>query len=120
MTIDSKPTNPKDLIGSDKLPLHLWPQTATALGAVALLEGALKYGRANWRHAGVRASIYYDAAMRHWGAWFEGVAEREAHVLGDCDALHAARMRGVVARVVYGVVRRLRLAVDRHGSWSLL
>ena len=68
----TKPTNPKDLIGSNKIPLHLWPTTATTLGALALLDGALKYGRSNYRHIGIRASIYYDAALRHMHAWFEG------------------------------------------------
>ena len=67
-----KPTNPKDAIGSDKLPLHLWPATATALGSIAMLNGALKYGRSNFRAMGVRSSIYYDAARRHLDAWFEG------------------------------------------------
>lgn len=69
---DVKPTNPKDLIGSGKLPLHLWPTTATAMGCIGLLEGMLKYGRSNWREAGVRASIYVDACKRHLDAWFEG------------------------------------------------
>lgn len=69
---DSKATNPKDAIGSDKLPMHLWPETATALGCLALLEGALKYGRSNFRAIGVRASIYIDALNRHANAWFEG------------------------------------------------
>jgi len=68
----AKPTNPKDAIGSDKLPLHLWPTTATIMGALGLLDGALKYGRSNFRAVGVRASIYYDAARRHLDAWFEG------------------------------------------------
>jgi len=72
--------NPKDLIGSDKLPLHLWPTTATALGSVALLNGALKYGRANWRAADVRASIYVDACQRHLAAWFEGEEDDEEGV----------------------------------------
>ena len=67
-----KNTNPKDLIGSSKIPLHLFPMTATIYGAMALLDGALKYGRANWRVAGVRASIYYDACLRHMTKWFEG------------------------------------------------
>lgn len=67
-----KPSNPKDVIGSDKLPVHLWPQSATALGSLALLDGALKYGRGNFRAIGVRASIYKDALDRHMGAWFEG------------------------------------------------
>jgi hypothetical protein len=70
--VSSKPTNPKDTIGSDKVPIHLWPETATILGAMALLDGALKYGRANWRHDGARASIYFDACRRHLNKWFEG------------------------------------------------
>lgn len=70
--MSTKDTNPKDAIGSDKVPLHLWPSTATAVGSIALLNGALKYGRSNWRVAGVRSSIYYDAAIRHLNAWFEG------------------------------------------------
>lgn len=67
-----KPTNPKDAVGSDKLPLHLWPTTATAVGCLAMLEGLLKYGRSNFRAVGVRSSIYYDAARRHLDEWFEG------------------------------------------------
>lgn len=70
--MSTKDTNPKDAIGSNKVPLHLWPSTATAVGSIALLNGALKYGRSNWRVAGVRASIYADAAKRHLDAWFEG------------------------------------------------
>ncbi|SHM77958.1 dATP/dGTP diphosphohydrolase domain-containing protein [Phytopseudomonas punonensis] len=69
---ETKDTNPKDAIGSKKLPLHLWPTTASAMGCLGLLDGASKYGRANWRAAGVRASIYFDAANRHLAAWFEG------------------------------------------------
>lgn len=71
-TPEPKGENPKDIIGSGKLPLHLWPTTATAAGCVALLNGALKYGRSNWRVVGVRASIYVDACQRHLAAWFEG------------------------------------------------
>ena len=67
-----KDTNPKDAIGSGKLPIHLWPSTATMMGCIGLLNGMLKYGRSNWRVAGVRASIYYDACRRHIDAWFEG------------------------------------------------
>jgi hypothetical protein len=69
---DTKPTNPKDALGSDKLPLHLWPATATILGSLGLLDGACKYGRSNFRAIGVRASIYVDAAKRHIDAWMEG------------------------------------------------
>lgn len=69
---ESKLTNPKDMVGSDKLPLHLWPETATAMGCLGCLDGMLKYGRSNWRFAGVRASIYVDALHRHMNKWFEG------------------------------------------------
>lgn len=72
MMTETKPTNPKDAIGSDKLPLHLWPKTASVVGSLALLDGASKYGRSNFRAIGVRASIYVDAAERHLTAWFEG------------------------------------------------
>jgi hypothetical protein len=68
----AKPSNPKDMIGSNKLPLHLWPETATLMGCLGFLDGALKYGRSNFRAVGVKASIYYDAAKRHLNAWFEG------------------------------------------------
>lgn len=61
----AKPSNPKDAIGSDKMPYHLWPNSATVLGCLGLLDGMLKYGRSNWREAGVRFTIYYDAAKRH-------------------------------------------------------
>jgi hypothetical protein len=73
---DLKPSNPKDIVGSNKLPLHLWPATATAVGCLGLLDGMLKYGRSNWRAAGIRSSIYVDAAKRHLDRWFEGE---------DCD-----------------------------------
>ena len=72
MVAGRKPTNPKDIIGSSKLPLHLWPSTATAMGCLGFLDGALKYGRSNFRAVGVKASIYVDAAKRHLDAWFEG------------------------------------------------
>lgn len=29
----TKRSNPKDLVGSDKVPMHLWPTTATVLGS---------------------------------------------------------------------------------------
>lgn len=39
---------------------------------VAMLEGAAKYGRHNYRAVGVQASVYYDATMRHLMSWWEG------------------------------------------------
>lgn len=67
-----KQSNPKDAIGSAKLALGLVPDTIKAHVALAFLEGALKYGRYNWRIAGVRASIYHDALERHLMKWWNG------------------------------------------------
>jgi mutator protein MutT len=69
---DVKQTNPKDSVAGNKLPLHLWPPTATALGCVAMFEGMAKYGRNNWRPAGALASVYVGAGLRHLLAWYEG------------------------------------------------
>lgn len=62
---DKKLTNPKDHIGSGKLHLDLVPDSMVAVAALGFLEGALKYGKYNWRVAGVRLSIYMAALERH-------------------------------------------------------
>lgn len=64
--------NPKDVAGSQKLPLSLWPAVATAEGSLALLNGACKYGQANWRRVPIRMSVYLDAILRHVSAVAEG------------------------------------------------
>ncbi len=69
---NTKLSNPKDEIGSDKLPTHLVPSTIQSYAALAFLEGALKYGSHNWRAAGVRASIYKSALDRHVSKWWNG------------------------------------------------
>lgn len=68
----SKPTNPKDSIGIRKAPMSTVPSGVMAEIGVAMLEGSAKYGRHNYREAGVRASVYYDALMRHIIDWWEG------------------------------------------------
>lgn len=70
--VDIKATNPKDAVGIRKAPLSTVPSGVMAEVGVAMLEGACKYGRHNYRIAGVRASVYYDALMRHMLAWWEG------------------------------------------------
>jgi len=72
MDSDIKPTNPKDAIGSTKLSMSLVPDSMKAFAALAFTEGALKYGAANWRISGVRASIYRDAIDRHLAGWWNG------------------------------------------------
>jgi len=62
---DTKATNPKDAIGSKKLGTTAVPDCVKFFCALANIEGALKYGTANWSEAGVRCSIYLDALDRH-------------------------------------------------------
>jgi hypothetical protein len=70
----SKPTNPKDAIGIKKLPFSVLPWRVLTGVALAMLEGAAKYGRHNYRASGVRASVYFDAVVaRHLTDWWEGI-----------------------------------------------
>lgn len=69
----SKLTNPKDAVGVQKWRQFCTvPMTVVAEVGVAMLEGARKYGKHNYRFAGVRASVYVDAAMGHMMQWWEG------------------------------------------------
>lgn len=70
--MNKKDTNPKDSVGIKKVPFSTVPSEVTAEVGLAMLEGALKYGRHNYRSVGVRASVYYDAALRHLTAFWEG------------------------------------------------
>lgn len=79
-----KPTNPKDAIGIRKAPMSALPMNVIAEMGAGLLEGAAKYGRHNYRGVGVRASVYFDATMRHLIAWWEG--EDEDLDTADLDA----------------------------------
>lgn len=69
---DWKDTNPKDTIGTTKLPMSLVPSSLTAYASLAFLEGMLKYGLVNWRESGIRASIYLDAMQRHIAKYISG------------------------------------------------
>jgi hypothetical protein len=68
----SKPTNPKDAIGIRKAPLSTVPMGVIVEIGTGMLEGAAKYGRHNYRCAGIRESVYFDATMRHLIAYWEG------------------------------------------------
>ena len=72
---DTKPTavkNPKDVLALSRLPMGLVPDSMAVYASTGFLEGALKYGRYNWRIAGVSASIYNDALQRHVADWWGG------------------------------------------------
>lgn len=101
-TAQTKLTNPKDAVGSKKVPISTMPFPVLGEVNLALLEGSLKYGRHNYRRAGVRASVYLDACvMRHLGNWWEGQdldPDSEIHELSKAIAgltvLRDSIMRG--------------------------
>jgi hypothetical protein len=70
--VDTKLTNPKDGIGIEKVPMSVLPAQVILELGLGLFEGDRKYGRSNYRVAGVRASVYYDATMRHLMGWWDG------------------------------------------------
>lgn len=64
--------NPKTLIGAQKVPLHLVPPSAKHFLAMALADGARKYGPYNWREHSISISVYKSAMERHWDAFWDG------------------------------------------------
>lgn len=70
--METKLSNPKDSVGVKKVTFSTIPAGPIAELGLAMLEGALKYGRHNYRTIGVRTSVYYDAALRHITSFWEG------------------------------------------------
>lgn len=70
--LEVKATNPKDAVGVRKAPMSTVPANVLVEVGVGMLEGTCKYGRHNYRAAGVRSSVYYDGTLRHLMAWWEG------------------------------------------------
>lgn len=64
--------NPKEAEGAKKLPLQLVPPAAEREMALALAEGAGKYGPWNWREAGINLETYIGAMKRHINAIARG------------------------------------------------
>ena len=68
-----KETNPKDAIGTKKPRFYSGlPANVTKEVSIGMMEGAMKYGRHNYRISGVRASVYIDAAIGHLFDYWEG------------------------------------------------
>lgn len=70
--VTKKDTNPKDAIGIAKCPVSTVPSQFIMGTGLAMMEGHLKYGGHNFRVAGVKYSVYYNALFRHMMAWWEG------------------------------------------------
>lgn len=73
-TLTSKDTNPKDALGVLKARWFSFIPLQVLIGVgLAFYEGARKYAKFNWRIAGVKASVYVDAAVNgHIMRWYEG------------------------------------------------
>lgn len=64
--------NPKTAIGTAKPGLRAVPPVALYVMGQAMADGEKKYGRYNWREHAVSSSVYFEAAMRHLLAWWDG------------------------------------------------
>lgn len=100
---DAKATNPKDAIGSKKLGTTTVPDCVKFFCALGTIEGALKYGMANWSVAGVRCSIYLDALDRHIskfkaGEWLDPKSKvpHLSNALACIGIILDAHLRGMI------------------------
>lgn len=81
--------NPKTQFGQAKPGIADIPPIALLVQGMAHRDGRQKYGRMNWRERTVTASIYYEAAGRHMGAWWDGeeiASDSGVHHLGHAIA----------------------------------
>lgn len=81
--------NPKDAIGIRKAPMSALPMNVIAEMGAGLLEGAAKYGRHNYRGVGVRASVYFDATMRHLIAWWRAKTKTRTRATSTRPAIRS-------------------------------
>jgi len=95
--MSEKDTNPKDAVGIRKAPMSTVPAGVMLEIGIGMLEGTVKYGRHNYRIAGIRASVYYDATMRHLMGWWEGE---------DLDPDSAASLNHITKAIASLVVLR--------------
>lgn len=90
--------NPKTVLGIKKPSMSPVPPVALLHLMKAMEDGRKKYGLMNWREKRVSSSIYYDAAMRHLMAWYDGEDYAEdsgVHHLGHVMACCAIILDGL-------------------------
>lgn len=84
--------NPKTVLGVSKPSLSVVPPIAMYHMGQAMRDGKEKYGLMNWREHRVSSSVYYDAALRHLMAWWDGenrASDSGIHHLGHAMACMA-------------------------------
>ena len=105
----SDKTNPKDLLGTKKVPnLSVIPSASIIYEGLAMRYGAYEapladgksfgYGPHNWREKKVKASIYVDACIRHLMSWVDG--EANASDSGVPHLGHAKACLGILADAI--------------------
>lgn len=94
-------SNPKTRFGVAKPGIADIPPLALLHLGLAMTDGERKYGRTNWREHAVTASVYYNAAFRHLGAWWDGeeiapdsLVAHLGHVMACCSILLDAMASG--------------------------
>jgi len=87
--------NPKSLLGRNKVPLHLVPPSAKYYLALALADGAKKYGPYNWRDSAISISTYKAAMERHIDAFWDG-----ENVAKDSKVHHIAHAMACCALIL--------------------
>jgi hypothetical protein len=84
-----KNSNPKDTAGSARIDMSLVSPFAIMEEALAMEEGATKYGAFNYTIVGVKSRVYIGALLRHVFKWLLG-EERDGktgvHHLGSARA----------------------------------
>ena len=102
-TTPSCAVNPKARVGALKAPLHLVPPVATIQMALALADGASKYGAFNYRKEPINVSTYVGAILRHLAAFQDGedVADDSgvhhlSHVMACCALLLDSESMGIL------------------------
>lgn len=93
--------NPKTVLGTAKPGLSAVPPVGMLHLGRAMADGERKYGLMNYRDKSVSSNVYYNAAMRHLMAWWDG--EQNApdsgvhhlgHVMACCAILLDAEAHG--------------------------
>jgi hypothetical protein len=95
--------NPKDAAALKKVPMHLLPDVGVVYGAMACLDGALKYGPYNWRERSISLMLYIGALKRHLAALEGGEDDAKdsklphlAHVVATASILLDAKEAGAL------------------------
>lgn len=87
--------NPKDAVGKTKPALRFVPPALTLHVALAMADGAGKYGPYNWREQPVSMTTYIEAPLRHLLALLDG-----ENYTRDSNVHHAAAVAASMAIVL--------------------